>query len=131
MIFVTGGFAVYFLESGAGPKRAPDGLPRADAIAPANEEPLDSADDRAAMASRSVISSQPVAAQAILTEQSGGQAALAPNRAPAENWDSAVETLRQLANTKNLPPQTKAGQPEKTQQLLQQLEAWRKGNNGQ
>jgi hypothetical protein len=131
MILITGGTAVYFLESGVISKRAPDGISRVEAIAPAAEEPLDSLDERDAPAVRSFVPAQPIGGQAVLTGQAGGQAAPASDRAAAENWALAVETLRQLTSAKNAPQQTKAGQPDKPDQLLRQLETWRKTNNAQ
>jgi hypothetical protein len=185
MIAITGGLAVYFLKSGGGPKRAPDGLPHAAAIAPTAEEPLDSLDERDVPPSRSFISSQPAAGQRAFAEPDSGQAAPpsrafvssqpaaglralpepdsgqaappsrsfitsqpvpgqrasiepdagqampAPEGAAPQNWSSAVETLRQLAGAKNSSQQTKAGPPDKAQQVLQQLEAWRKTSKPQ
>jgi hypothetical protein len=130
MVLITGGAAVYFLESGVISKRAPDGISRVEAIGPAAGEPLDSLDDRDAPAVRSFVPAQPIGGQAVLTGQaSGGQAAPASDRDAAENWALAVETLRQLNSAKNAPQQTKAGQPDKPDQLLRQLETWRKTNN--
>jgi hypothetical protein len=135
MILMSGGLAVYFLQSGAASKRAPDGgLPNAAAIAPAAEEPLDSLlEERDIPTSRSFIPSQPRSAQRALVDQDSGQAAPASDNSggAAENWTSAVETLRQLAKAKNSSQQMKAAQPDKTQQMLQQLEVWRKANKAQ
>jgi hypothetical protein len=134
MVLMSGGLAVYFLQSGSGPKRAPDGvLPNAAAIAPTAEEPLDSLEDRDIPTSRSFISPQPTPVQKALAEQESGQAAPASDNgtSAAENWTSAVETLRQLANAKNSSQQMKAAQPDKAQQMLQQLEVWRKTNKAQ
>jgi hypothetical protein len=128
MILITGGGAFYFLESGTTPKRTPDGLANAAAIAPSSEETLDSLDERNIAQSRAFISSQPMAAQDISAIQEDRQVALAPERPAAENWTSAMETLRLLSAAKNSPQRVKAGQPTNAQQLLQQLESWNKAN---
>jgi hypothetical protein len=130
---MAGGLAVYFLQSGAALKRAPDGvLPNAAAIAPTAEEPLDNLEERDIPTSRSFLPSQPVPAQRALAEQDSGQAAPASDAgSAAENWTSAVETFRQLTKAKNSSQQMKAAQPDKAQQMLQQLEVWRKANKAQ
>jgi hypothetical protein len=72
-----------------------------------------------------------MAGQGILAERGGGQAAPASDRAVAESWDSAVETLRVLSAAKNASQQAKARQPGNAPQTLQQLETWRKANKAQ
>jgi hypothetical protein len=127
MVLITGGGAVYFLQSAAVPKRVPDGIANAAAIAPSGEDPADSLDERSAsQTSRAFVPSQPIATQDLSTLQDDGQAT--PDRGPAENWSSAVETLRMLSAAKNAPQRAKAGQPTVAQQLLQQLDAWNKAN---
>jgi hypothetical protein len=128
MIFVTGGLAVYFLESGAGSKQAPDEIAQAASFTPAAGEPIDSLDEPGATASRALIPLQPVAWQDVLRGEGGGKGAQTSDRAAAESWASAVETLRHLAGAKNAPEQTTAGPTDESPQLLQQLEAWRKTN---
>jgi hypothetical protein len=124
MMCAGGGVAGYFLEAAGEPKRAADGVARAAAIAPAAAEPLDSFsfDEQDAPPQRAFIPSLPAEGQPVSTEPGGQRAALASDEDAAGSWASTVETLRQLANSRQ---QTQEGQPHKAQ-LLQQLETWRK-----